>query len=91
MTDIVDRLRANAAYWRSEHGDIAEDLRRAADEIERLPDTLQRITLNEAVAAERAAILEIVRAETVHATGSESAAAVLYEAIAAAIKARGTE
>jgi hypothetical protein len=36
--DIVARLRAHAAYWKSSefHSDIADDLRRAADEIERL-------------------------------------------------------
>jgi hypothetical protein len=37
-SDIVARLRAHAAYWKSSefHSDIADDLRRAADEIERL-------------------------------------------------------
>jgi hypothetical protein len=54
MTDIVDRLRANAAYWRSEHSDIAEDLRRAADEIEKLREALE---------AERAAILGVLDSE----------------------------
>jgi hypothetical protein len=59
-------------------------LQEAADEIERL-----RSQIATAVAGERAAILEILRAETVHVTGSESAAAVLYETIAAAIRDRG--
>jgi hypothetical protein len=41
MADIVNRLRANAAYWRSEHSDIAEDLRRLLDR--HLPDWRERI------------------------------------------------
>jgi hypothetical protein len=58
-SDIVERLRANAAYWRSEHSDIAEDLRRAADEIERLRAALRQI-LFETSTIQRAA--EIARA-----------------------------
>jgi hypothetical protein len=42
--DIVARLRAHHAYFKSDelHSDIADDLRRAADEIERLRSAVAR-------------------------------------------------
>ena len=89
MTDIVERLRQH--QWGGTKPSIFSD---AADEIERL--RAHAFTLGElddkiasAVAAERAAILDLI--ETFEYRPSRSTTGAVLEDIVSAIKARGTE
>ena len=105
MTDIVERLRSIAAkmdaYLPLERQQGAIPYvwaREAADEIDRLRKAVARAdselsaaiaTARDAVAAERAAILDLM--ETIEYRPSRSTTGAVLEDIVSAIKARGTE
>jgi hypothetical protein len=97
MTDIVERLRKYLKANASVSGNVElwspvkdDDIREAADEIEHLRAELANLRkfgpVNQAVAAERAAILDLI--ETFEYRPSRSTTGAVLDDIVSAIKAR---